>query len=108
VEIMFPIEDEGLRNRMVDEILATALSDNVKARRLMPDGSYQRLQPGPDQQPVRSQARFIQLARDRLHPGDVTESRPAESHPGARGPAKARSPAPEPHDDPSSGSRLAS
>ena len=40
VEVMFPIEDEGLRDRVIDEILAIALADNVKARQLLPDGGY--------------------------------------------------------------------
>ncbi len=45
VEVMFPVEDEGLRDRVVDEILGIALADNVKARRLLPDGSYVRVRP---------------------------------------------------------------
>jgi polyphosphate kinase len=42
VEMMFPVEDAGLRDRLRDEILAEYLLDNVKARRMMPDGSYKR------------------------------------------------------------------
>ena len=45
VEVMFPVEDAGLRDRLVNEILSLMLSDNVKARRLLPDGSYERLKP---------------------------------------------------------------
>jgi polyphosphate kinase len=108
VEIMFPIEDEALRNRVVDEILATALSDTAKARRLMPDGSYQRLHPATDQPALRSQQRFIQMARERAHGGEPAETtRTAESH-GGRPSAKARPATPEPHGDPNDGSRLAS
>jgi polyphosphate kinase len=33
IEVMFPVDDEGLRDRVIDEILAIALKDNVKARR---------------------------------------------------------------------------
>ena len=40
IEIMCPIEDASLRTRLLDEVLGTALRDNVKARRLQPDGSY--------------------------------------------------------------------
>ena len=43
VEVMFPIEDEGLRDRVIDEILGIALKDNVKARQLMSDGRYVRV-----------------------------------------------------------------
>jgi polyphosphate kinase len=42
VELLFPVEDEELRRRVRDEILAEYLVDNVKARRMMPDGSYKR------------------------------------------------------------------
>ena len=41
------------------QILATALSDNVKGWRLHPDGTYKRREGGK----VRSQERFIEIAR---------------------------------------------
>jgi polyphosphate kinase len=66
VEVAFPIEDPTLCARLVDELLATHLSDNVKARILMPDGRYERVQPGmhgTPAAPVRSQERFMSLAR---------------------------------------------
>ncbi|HVZ86905.1 MAG TPA: polyphosphate kinase 1 [Polyangia bacterium] len=73
VEVMFPIEDEGLRDRVLDEILGIALADNVKARRLGPDGSYTRVRPEPaangvsaaSPRAVRSQYRFMELAREK-------------------------------------------
>ena len=63
VEVMFPIEDPGLRDRIIDEILSTCLSDNVKARRLLSDGRYERLEPSSEAAAVRSQQRFMELAR---------------------------------------------
>lgn len=42
VEIVFPVEDEGLRHRLRDEILEAALADNVKARCIQPDGTHLR------------------------------------------------------------------
>ena len=48
VEIMFPIEDPSLQNRIVDGILGVVLSDNVKAREL----AARRLLP-PDQAQAR-------------------------------------------------------
>jgi polyphosphate kinase len=62
VEVMFPIDDEILRRRIVDEILATQLADNVKARRLQPDGTYVRVAPGQNAPAVRSQEHFMMLA----------------------------------------------
>ncbi len=40
LEILFPIIDRTLRRRAID-ILETFLADNVKARRLRPDGTYE-------------------------------------------------------------------
>jgi polyphosphate kinase len=63
IEVMFPIDDPVLRKRIIDEILATQLADNVRARRLLPDGTYQRVVPEKDATRVRSQERFVALAR---------------------------------------------
>ena len=66
VEIAFPVEDPSLRDRIVDEVLGTALGDNVKARVLRPDGTYERVQPGTNgtgTTPLRSQERYMALAR---------------------------------------------
>jgi polyphosphate kinase len=85
VEVMFPIEDEGLRDRVFDEILGIALTDNVKSRRLGPDGSYARVRPegatngvngsngvtpgAAGARPLRSQYRFMELAREKAQAG---------------------------------------
>src|ERR1043165_8676791 len=42
IEILFPIEDGNLRERIRSEILELSLSDNVKARILNANGSYSR------------------------------------------------------------------
>jgi len=42
------------------------LSDNVKAWALRADGKYERLQPKQGAPLVRSQARFMELTRDRV------------------------------------------
>jgi len=55
VELIFPIEDSELRRRIRDEILAEYLSDNVKARRMLPDGSYRRATRNDSQSPLNSQ-----------------------------------------------------
>jgi polyphosphate kinase len=43
VEVMTPIRDARLKRRIHNEILGAYLSDNVKARELMPDGTYVRV-----------------------------------------------------------------
>ena len=42
VEVMFPIEAPELQQRICDELIPTYLSDNMRARILMPDGTYVR------------------------------------------------------------------
>src|SRR5207253_9127052 len=43
VEVVWPIEQPNLKQRLIREVLATSLADNVKARELQSDGSYRRL-----------------------------------------------------------------
>jgi polyphosphate kinase len=62
VEVVFPIEVPALKQRMIREILATSLADNVKARQLLSDGSYRRVTPEDGQPRVRSQERFLEIA----------------------------------------------
>jgi polyphosphate kinase len=59
VEILFPILDPRLVRQLRDEILETCLRDNVKARTMMPDGSYRRAVRTGDQERVDAQAEFI-------------------------------------------------
>jgi polyphosphate kinase len=42
VEVLFPVRDPQLRERICNEVLAAYLSDNRKARSLEPDGCYVR------------------------------------------------------------------
>jgi polyphosphate kinase len=62
VEVVFPIEQPDLKQRLIREILATSLADNVKARELMPDGSHRRVVREPAQPRIRSQTVFLELA----------------------------------------------
>src|SRR5216684_3777959 len=71
VEIAFPVEDASVKERIVDEVLGTSLGDNVKARVLRADGQYERVQPGThgtSVTPLRSQERFMALARKAAAP----------------------------------------
>ncbi|MGO8691561.1 MAG: polyphosphate kinase 1 [Thermoguttaceae bacterium] len=64
LEILFPVTAGNLRRRLID-ILHTCFADNVKARRLLPDGTYQPVdRQGPR---VRAQAIFHQSALDAVH-----------------------------------------
>ena len=48
VEIVFPIEDAGLKRRLTEEVLAATLSDAANASLLRADGTYQRVRDGFD------------------------------------------------------------
>jgi polyphosphate kinase len=62
-EILYPIRDEAIKTRIIDEILMTYLKDNVKARIMQPDGSYQRVKRSANDKEVRSQSALIAIAR---------------------------------------------
>jgi polyphosphate kinase len=89
IEITYPVLDPALRQRLIDEVLAIALADNVKAWELQGDGSYVRLR--PDGAPLRSQERFIEITRAksaRLGPYEESLTRPASYRKKAKKPRK--------------------
>lgn len=54
VELLVPVEDKVCRRNLI-AILKTMLSDNVKARRLLPDGRYEAVRSSNSAEAVRSQ-----------------------------------------------------
>ncbi len=54
VEQLFPVEDAFIKDVM-KQILDIHLRDNVKAREMLPDGSYRRIQPGPNEESINAQ-----------------------------------------------------
>ncbi len=78
VEIMFPIEDPRLQNRITDGILGVALMDNVKAHLLQADGTYTRVR--ATKPLIRSQIEFQNMARE------LSESDPIRSGSPSLGP----------------------
>jgi polyphosphate kinase len=55
VEQVFPVEDARLRDALRDQILSVHLKDNVQNRRLLPDGSYERVCPQDGEPELNSQ-----------------------------------------------------
>jgi len=68
IEVVFPIEDGILCDRVFREILTVTLADNTKARFLGPDGVYRRAKTTPGDEPHRSQTEFIALALPKAAP----------------------------------------
>jgi len=59
VEVLFPIRSRKIVRRLRDEILEAYLRDNVKARRMLADGTYAYVVPGDDEEAVNAQEWFI-------------------------------------------------
>jgi polyphosphate kinase len=78
VEVIWPVEQADLKQRLIDEVLATSLADNVKARVLLPDGSYRRVERKPDEPAVRSQERFLETAVSRRSTPTLLPTPPVE------------------------------
>lgn len=59
VEVLFPIQQGDLIRYIRDEVLEIYLRDNLQARRMLPDGSYERLKPGTNEKPLGTQQWFL-------------------------------------------------
>jgi len=62
VELMVPIEDTRLRNRLI-KILDTFFKDNTQSSRIKPDGTSEKLAPASGQKKFRAQEYFFRQAR---------------------------------------------
>ncbi len=78
LEILFPILDANFKKRLID-VLNTFFADNVKARRLLPDGTYVPVDDGGP--PVRAQAKFHKDAVEAVQMAEQTalQFRPLKS-----------------------------
>ncbi|HEX2173599.1 MAG TPA: polyphosphate kinase, partial [Dehalococcoidia bacterium] len=64
IEVLFPVQDPRLVRCLRDTVLESYLRDNVQARELQSDGTYRRLSPGPDTEPVNAQLQLLAQAAD--------------------------------------------
>jgi polyphosphate kinase len=62
IETVFPIEDAGLRRRIAEHLLATQLTDNMKASVLNSEGKYERMPRMKGEPPRSSQDEFMAMA----------------------------------------------
>jgi polyphosphate kinase len=63
VEVLFPVQDRQMIRHIFDNILTYYAKDNVKARRMLPDGSYIRIKPQENEAPLSIQNWFITTRR---------------------------------------------
>jgi polyphosphate kinase len=59
VEILFPVRDARIRNILVKDILQLHLRDNIKARELLPNGTWKRVVPRDGDEVIDSQERLL-------------------------------------------------
>jgi polyphosphate kinase len=59
VEIIYPVLDPVLRDRLKNEVLLGALSDNTKAREILPDGTHVRVKRAPGEPALGYQAGLL-------------------------------------------------
>jgi polyphosphate kinase len=60
IEVLFSVPDAGIKKQIFDSILQIHLNDNVKARRLLPDGSYEKVVPADGSEKLNSQEWLIE------------------------------------------------
>ncbi len=83
VEVLFPVNEPTLRDRIRYEILEAYLADTCKARLLRPDGSYTRPRRARSGAGFTAQTFFMELAEGRAMPSQIgnARKRPRSSRP---------------------------
>jgi polyphosphate kinase len=66
VEVLFPVEDPRWRDVILNDILGVGLRDTVQARRLLPDGTYERVHPASGEAAFNSQQWLLEHWKPRL------------------------------------------
>jgi polyphosphate kinase len=60
VETLFPVEDPDIKSAIIKDILNVHLKDNIKARRLLSDGTYEHVELSPGENELNSQEWLIE------------------------------------------------
>ncbi len=61
VEVLFPVEDARIIRYLRDDVLAEYQNDNVKARLMKPDGTFEKIQPKGDELPLNIQVKLFDI-----------------------------------------------
>ena len=82
IELLFPVAPD-VRKKVLD-MLDAMFQDNVKSRRLLPDGTFKRRRPGKGEEPFRAQVdlyREAQRARERARLATAVSFEPVVAAP---------------------------
>jgi polyphosphate kinase len=71
IEVIFPVEQDDIRARIVHEIFETYLRDTKHATQLRANGSYRRVQPAKNEESFSSQAFFIKQAKRETRAAEI-------------------------------------
>jgi polyphosphate kinase len=71
IEVVFPIEQDDLRQRILDGILKIYLADNTRAKSLRSTGAYRPVPQMKNDPAVFAQQHFIQEAKQRTHAAET-------------------------------------
>ena len=84
VELLVPVEDPACRTKLM-AIMKTHFQDNVKAKKLLPNGTYERVKPSSSAEPCRSQEVLYRRAIDAIEQAERAALTVFEPHraPGA-------------------------
>lgn len=61
VEVLFPVEDTDVIRYLRDDVLAEYMNDNVKARLMYPDGTYQKFELDGDKEALNIQVKLFDI-----------------------------------------------
>ena len=62
VEVVFPIFNSGLRQRIYRDLIELAIANRTKSRQMRADGTYTRHTPSPGEEETEMQERLMRLA----------------------------------------------
>jgi polyphosphate kinase len=79
VELLVPVEDQTLKDRLL-LTLRTYFKDNVKSRRLLPDGRYERIRSSGKRPPLRAQETLYRRASDAVRLAEQSQRTVFEPH----------------------------
>lgn len=61
VEVLFPVQDKSFIRYLKDDVLAEYQNDNVKARLMKSDGTYERITPKDGEVPLNIQVKLFDI-----------------------------------------------